>query len=233
MPSDLHGNYKGADRMNFTPIDLNSYPRGQVFYYFSKMAPTGYSLTVNMDVTKLKAYTKEKKIKFFPCYLWLVTKNLNSMTEFKMAGQDGKLGYFDTLTPLYAHFHDDDKTFSLMWTEYNEDFGEFYRSYLENQRSFGENHGVWCQPTTPPPPNAYTVSCLPWVSFTHFAVHSYENKPYYFPSVEAGKFFEEDGKLLMPLSLTCHHAATDGYHVSRFLEALQKDMDNFGSFIDF
>ena len=41
--------------MNFTPIDLRSWPRGQMFSYFSKMAPTGYSITVNMDVTELKA----------------------------------------------------------------------------------------------------------------------------------------------------------------------------------
>jgi hypothetical protein len=69
-----------------------------------------------------------------------------------------------------------------------------------------------------PPPNAYTVSCVPWISFEHFAVHNYDNKAYYFPSVEAGKFYEEEGRLLLPLSMTCHHATTDGYHVSLFLE---------------
>ena len=51
-----------------------------MFYYFSKMAPTGYSLTVNVDVTKLKAVCRENGIKFFPAYLWLVTKNLNRQT---------------------------------------------------------------------------------------------------------------------------------------------------------
>ena len=45
--------------MNFTPIDLQSWPRGQMFYYFSKMAPTGYSLTVDMDVTELRQTLKE------------------------------------------------------------------------------------------------------------------------------------------------------------------------------
>ena len=30
--------------MKFTPIDLQTWPRGQMFYYFSKMAPTGYTL---------------------------------------------------------------------------------------------------------------------------------------------------------------------------------------------
>ena len=70
--------------------------------------------------------------------------------------------------------------------------------------------------------------CVPWISFKHFAVHSYENKPYVFPSVEAGKIYDsEDGRKLLPLSITCHHAATDGYHVDRFLKELQREMDAF------
>ena len=114
-----------------------------------------------------------------------------------------------------------------MWTRYDEDFSVFYRNYCENQRLFGDNRGILCQPQTPPPENAYTVSCVPWVEFSHFAVHSYENKPYFFPSVESGKFFERDGKIWMPLSLTCHHAATDGYHIHVFQQSLQRAMDRF------
>lgn len=216
--------------MDFTPVDLQSWPRAQMFYYFSKMAPTGYSLTVNVDVTKLRAVLKEKGLKFFPAYLWLVTKNLNRQPEFRTAEKDGVLGFYDTLTPLYAAFHEDDHTFSLMWTEFTDSFPEFYRAYIENQRNFGEVHGVLSQPQTPPPANAYTVSCLPWVEFSHFAVHSYD-KPYYFPSVEAGKFIETEGKTLMPLSLTCHHAATDGWHIREFLKDLQRDMDDFRRFL--
>ena len=217
--------------MRFTPIDLTAWPRGQVFYYFSKIAPTGYSLTVQTDVTAMRKAVKESGCRFFPAYLWLVTKNLNAQTEFKIAVKDGVLGYYDTLTPLYASFHRDDHTFSLMWTEYSPSFSRFHQAYLENQRRFGGTHGALCQPLTPPPENAYTVSCIPWVSFTHFSVHSYENKPYYFPSVEAGQFSERDGRVYMPLSLTCHHAATDGYHVKCFLEALQEDMNSFGRYL--
>lgn len=217
--------------MKFTPIDLQKWPRGQMFYYFSKMAPTGYSMTVNVDVTEMRKKLKEAEMKFFPAYLWLVTKNLNRQMEFKVAEKEGVLGYYETLTPLYASFHEDYHTFSLMWTEYTEDFGKFYQMYLKNQENFGHVHGVLSTPQTPPPDNAYTVSCVPWISFTHFAVHSYENKPYYFPSVEAGKFFEENGRILMPLSITCHHAATDGYHVKCFLESLQRDINEFSQFI--
>ena len=214
----------------FNIIDTENWPRREIFYYFSQMAPTGYSLTVDIDVTKLIETIKIQQIKFFPAYLWLVTRNLNNYTEFRCAVKDGKLGCFDTLTPLYAHWHEDTKTFSLMWTEYSDNFKEFYNGYINNQQKYGDNHGILAQPCLPPE-NAYTVSAFPWVEFKHFAVHSYENKPYFFPSIEAGKYREENGKVLMPLSITCHHATTDGYHISEFLKDLQNDMDNFETFI--
>ena len=79
-----------------------------------------------------------------------------------------------------------------------------------------------------PPPNTYTVSAVPWISFSHFAVHTYENKPYFFPSVEAGKIYEsEEGKKMLPLSITCHHATTDGYQVQRFLKDLEEEISIF------
>lgn len=212
--------------MNFTPIDFGAWPRREMFYYFSKMAPTSYSISVDVDVTELCSALKKHNMKFFPTYLWLVTKCLNKQQEFKIAYKDGALGYYDTLTPLYASFHEDDKTFSLMWTEFSEDYNVFYRKYLENQAQFGENHGVLSQPLTPPPANAYTVSCIPWVSFKHFAVHTHDNKDFFFPSVEAGKIFEVNERKYLPLSLTCHHAATDGYHVDLFLKDLKNEMKN-------
>ena len=217
--------------VNFTPIELQKWKRGQIFYYFSKVAPTGYSVTVELDVTRMRTALRAAGLKFFPAYLWLVTKNLNEQQEFRMAEKDGQIGYYATLTPLYATFHEDDKTFSLMWTEYEENFMTFYHSYLRNQAQCGKNHGILAQTGQLPPPNAYTVSCIPWISFQHFAVHNYDNKPYYFPSVEAGKYYEKDGRIRLPLSITCHHATTDGYHVNLFLEKLQEEMNQFEEYV--
>ena len=210
--------------MTFTPIDLRSWPRAQMFRYFGQIAPTGWSVTVDVDVTGLRSALKARGLRFFPVYLWLVTKCLNEQTEFKVALRDGVPGFYDTLTPLYASFHEDDKTFSLMWTEFDGDLSVFHRRYCENQRLYGENRGVLCRPGTPPE-NAYTVSAVPWISFRHFAVHSYDCKPYFFPSVEAGKIRTEEGRELLPLSLTCHHATTDGWHVHLFLTRLQQETD--------
>lgn len=218
-------------QVNFIPLEINTWKRRELFYYFSKMAPTGFSLTVDLDVTNLRHTLKTAGLKFYPAYLWLVTRTLNLQPEFKITEKNGQLGYYETLTPLYASFHEDDQTFSFLWTAYAADFSVFYRAYLDNQARYGHQHGVLAQKEYLPPENAYTVSCFPWVSFKSFSVHTYENKPYYFPSVEAGKFYEKDGRTMMPLSITCHHAATDGYHIARFLETLQSDMDHFEQFL--
>ena len=211
----------------FVPLDQTKWYRRETFWYFSQMAPTGYSLTTEVDVSRMRRTLREKGMKFYPAYLWLATRTLNRQTEFRLAEKDGALGYYESLTPLYAVFHEDDHSFSLMWTEYDDDFRDFYAAFLENGTKYGENHGILAQKELLPPPNAYTVSCLPFVTFSHFAVHSYENKAYYFPSLEAGKWRQEGEKLLLPLSITCHHAATDGWHVHRFLEKLQNDMNAF------
>ena len=86
-------------KLQFTPIDLRAWPRGETFYYFSQMAPTGYSLTVELDVTRLRAALKDKGYKFFPAYLWLVMKCLNEQPEFRLAEADGQLGCYNVLTP--------------------------------------------------------------------------------------------------------------------------------------
>ncbi len=207
----------------FTPIDHTKWPRGEMFYYFSEMAPTGYTINVTVDVTNMKKALKERNMKFFPAYLYLVTRALNEQIEMKTAYVDKQIGYWNTLTPMYAAFHEDDKTISLMWTAYNDDFPKFYDSYLEDQRMYGHNHGALAKPA---PPSCYIVSCVPWVSFNSFSLHSYGNSKYFFPSVEAGKFMELDGKLKMPLSVTLHHAATDGYHVQQFLNEFERLMDH-------
>ena len=47
------------------------------------------------------------------------------------------------------------------------------------------------------------------------------------PIFTMGKFFERDGKRLLPLAIQVHHAVCDGYHVGVFVEKLQGYIDAF------
>ncbi len=187
------------------------------------MAPTGYSVSVDLDVTILRETAKKEGINFFPCYLYLSTLICNRYQEFRIAYKDDILGYWDTLTPMYALFHPDDTTISLIWTSFDASFTKFYKNYLQDTERYAGVHGVLGKPD--PPVNSYTVSTLPWVSFKSFSLQT-QNPTYFFPSIEAGKYYKKDGKLLMPLSMTVSHATTDGYHIAKFLEEFQQEADN-------
>ena len=77
----------------FTPIETESwYPR-EIFYYFTKIAPITYSITSIVDVTNMVKTIKERKLKFFPSFLWLSTTIFNEMDEFRIGFQEMADGF--------------------------------------------------------------------------------------------------------------------------------------------
>lgn len=208
----------------FTPIDKATWSMAQQFYYYTEMAPTTYTINITLDVTVLRKTLKANGYKFFPAYLYLVTRAISKQQELHMSVQNGVLGFWDYLTPAYPQFHADDKTTSLLWTEYDDNFQSFYKCYLEDTAQHGESHGILSSKGVPLP-NTYIISCIPWFTFNSFSLHNHGIKDYFIPSFEAGGFVENDGKVTMPLSVTVHHATTDGYHLKVFFEELQRTLN--------
>ena len=208
----------------FTPIDRNTWPMAQAFYYYTEIAPTSYTINVKMDVTVMHHVLKERNYKFFPAYLYLVTRVIGQQEHLRVGIRDEVLGHWNTLVPAYPQFHEDDQTTSLLWTEYQACFHDFYEQYTDDIRLYGNGHGILSAKGMPPA-NTYIISCIPWFTFDSFSLHNHGIKNYYFPSFEAGGLIESCGRIQMPLSVTVHHATTDGYHLKVFFEVLQQLMD--------
>jgi len=206
----------------FHPIDRNTWSRTPHFYYFTKMLPTGYSLTVEVDISNAYHTVKKAGKKFFPAYLYLASRLISRQQEFRIAEQNGQLGYYEVLHPSYACFHEDDKTMSSLWTEYDSDFKTFYGNYMEDQRQYAGNHGIVAK--TDLPENNYMVGMLPWTQFTSYTPVPYGSGSNYFPVLQAGRIFDKGDRKMMPLSITVHHAVADGYHVGLFLQRFQEGM---------
>ena len=71
------------------------------------------------------------------------------------------------------------------------------------------------------------ISIVPWVEFTNFTINVFDDGKFLLPIFTMGKFFERDGKRLLPLAIQVHHAVCDGYHVGVFVEKLQNYIDQF------
>lgn len=203
---------------NFTPIDQQTWPRQQYFYYFTKMNPTGFSLTVNLDVTATHQWCRQHQVKFNAAYLYLVTTQLSQHPEMRVGYLNEQLVTFDVLNPSYTVIHPD-HSISNLWTTYSPDFQTFDHDYLDDLAQYGQQPGP--MPKEPRFPNLVNVGSLPWVNFSSYTPLPFKPLETFFPIFQAGQFVTKDGRTTMPLSITINHAVADGYHVSKLFNDLQ------------
>lgn len=204
----------------FTPIDQQNWARRDYFYYFTKMMPTGFTLNVDIDVTATKAWLAARQLKFNAAYLYLISKVITQIPEFRIARtQDAQLVRYAVLHPAYSVMHADDHSISSLWTAYDPDFRQFYRNYLADQATYGAQHSP--MPKAPQSENTYMIGSIPWTHFTSYTPLPFTPLNTYFPVIQAGQYTLVDQRWQMPLSVTIHHAVADGYHVSQFLNQVQ------------
>lgn len=210
--------------MRFHIIDRENWNREQYFEYYLKLKCT-FSMTVNVDITRLLKELHQKGIKFYPVFIYLISKVVNNHKEFRTSFNDeGALGYWEEMIPSYTIFHKDDKSFSSIWTDYSSDFHIFYKNYEEDMRLYTNVHGLFTKENIPP--NVFPISSIPWSSFTGFNLNINNDGDFLLPIITCGKYFNEENKVMLPVSLQVHHSVCDGYHASRFLEDLQQLISN-------
>ena len=209
----------------FTPIDLETWPRREHYAFYNAVLPVGLCVTVRVDVTAFRAMTKERGLKFYPAFIWCVSHTILSHPAFRMAVDgEGRPGCHDVLHPVYTVFHEDDRTFSDLWTEHDEDFPAFYRRFLSDVENFDRNHGIKAKPGQPAA--FYCISAVPWLDFTGYsAAVAGAGKPALFPVITYGKITAENGQETLPFALNIAHAAADGWHVAAFFRDLQNLLD--------
>ena len=210
----------------FTKIDFDQWERKDHYEYYTKLLPCSYSLTAKLDVTTLYKTVKEKGYRFYPAVVYCVTKALNMRKEFRMAvNAEGEVGYWDQVHPNFTIFHEDDHTFSDVWTNYHEEFESFYGEMVEVMETYKDKKGVKVREGQPP--NFYCISCVPWISFTGYESHVAGRPAALFPIITFGKYEMNGERMEMPMTLSISHAAADGYHTSQLFLLIQEIMDQF------
>jgi chloramphenicol O-acetyltransferase type A len=211
--------------MKFNLIDRENWDRNQYFEYYLNQKCT-FSISANIDITALLEHLRNKGIKLYPIFIYMVSKIVNFQPEFRTCFNDeGVLGYWDQMIPSYTIFHDDNKTFSCIWTEFSNEFSVFYENYQEDIKQYANVKGLFTKENEPK--NSFPISSIPWVSFTGFNLNINNDGDFLLPIITGGKYFNLEDRTLLPISLQVHHAVCDGYHASAFLDKLQHLANNF------
>ena len=107
--------------MGWTKIDRAAWAREAFFRHYHDDVPCFYSMTVSLDVTRLRA----AGLKLYPAMLHALATVVNRHEELRTAMVDGEVGVYDMLSPCYTVFHPETETFSNLWTTYSADYAAF------------------------------------------------------------------------------------------------------------
>lgn len=203
--------------MHFEKINIDTWPRKEYFEHYYSAVPCTYSMTVKLDITKIIDTHK----KLYPTMIYYITTVVNRHCEFRTAfNKANKLGIYSDMNPCYTVFNKDTETFSNLWTKYTPDFKNFLIAYEKDIQTFGKKKGM--NPKPDMPENNFPISMIPWTTFEGFNLNIEKGYDYLIPIFTMGKYYEENKKIMLPLSVQVHHAVCDGFHICRFINELSK-----------
>ena len=210
--------------LEYTPVDLSRWPRKEHFEVFQSFAQSTINQTVLLDITELQKYIKETGWKFYPTIISLIAKVVNRHVEFRMAIKNDELVIWNEIHPSYTIFHKETETFSSLWSHYDGNILHFQQAYSEDVARYCNDLSYW--PKGQSPENVFFVSAIPWVSFTSFNINVANMQNFFSPMFTIGKYYPQDGKVLLPLAVQVHHSVCDGFHAARLINELQELSDN-------
>nr|WP_254259331.1 CatA-like O-acetyltransferase [Leucobacter chinensis] len=205
-------------------IDLDSWARSEHFAFYRDSLPCTYSVTVELDVTRMVEAVRQTGVRLYIAQIWALSTIVNEHDEFKMfLGENSEPRVWETVHPSFTVFNKRTETFANIWAEYNHDFSTFHEAALTRMNS--ERSETQMFPMGDPPANVFNVSSLPWTNFSAFNlnVNTWDHLS---PIVTLGRHVEKSTQLCMPLAFQVHHAAADGFHVGRFITELQTLFDD-------
>ncbi len=208
-------------------IDRETYYRRDVFRHFSEDCKCSVSMTARVDVTELARRSRETGTRFYLNFLYILAKALNSREDYRMGyrWQTDELICYDRIHPTQYVFHDDTETCTPVYTRWREDYDPFYAAALDDVERAKRTRKYALDAASHP--NWFDASFIPWVSYDSLNIELPDGYLYFAPIVNWGSYREENGRLMMPVSVRLNHAIADGYLVAKVFKLLEEELRAF------
>ena len=206
--------------MGYRTIDMASYKRRDHFAYFSSFAYPYVGTTANVDITALLKKVKDEKLPFFLSACYCAANAANSVPELRQRIREGGIVEFDRCRVSHTVALEDG-TYCYCTLEDIPDFHAYLSEGRRAQEAAKQQASIEEDPEETL--EKFFVSSIPWLSYTAL-VQPVPSPADSNPRITFGKYFIQEGKVLLPVSLLCNHALVDGIHIAAFYQAMEKEI---------
>jgi chloramphenicol O-acetyltransferase type A len=199
-------------------LELESWHRRDLFEFFRDYRNPYFNICTRLDCTPLvETLHARSGMSVSLGYHYVALRAANDTEPFRYRLDDGKVFVHDVInggtTVLLPN-----ESFSYAYFDYREDFDKFSQGAADAINQVRREGSL--KPTMRYDLIYFTT--LPWFSFTSFAHARTPGRGESIPRIAFGKFLDENGRTLLPISVEVHHALMDGLHVGRFLTRMEQ-----------
>lgn len=208
-------------------IDTENWKRKDHYNYFKQLDYPHFNICGNLDITNFYKYIKENELPFFISFLYAAVKTANNIEEFKLRIREDMVIEHDTVSPSFTVMTEDE-VFSFCTSDFKAEFKDFKTGTLKEIEKVKNNVNIDDEPGRD---DLLYITSIPWVSFTNITHPINMNPVDSIPRISWGKYFTENNKIKIPLSVQVHHALVDGVHVGQYFNLLQEISSNPGKYL--
>jgi len=192
--------------------------RQKHFAFFKAMSNPHFGITANVDITDfLRIVRHRADLRFTPAIVYIIARAAHEVANFKWRIRGEEVIEHDTIRPSFA-VPTHAGAFSFCTVRYDPNPMIFHQAAEEMMEEMARNPSFEDEPGMD---DYLYLSTFPWASFTTVE-HAMHNDPAdSVPRIVWGKYFKQDDKVLMPLSVHAHHALVDGSDLGAFFQKIE------------
>lgn len=202
-------------------IDEKNWNRAMHCMVFRNSIEPAFCVTYEADITNFKKYIKRRGVSFTLAMVYAVCKCANEIEAFRYRFVDGQIVLFDRIDTAFTYLNPETELFKVVNVPMMDDMIEYCELAAKTAREQKEYF------TGPLGNDVFQCSPMPWLSYSHISHTNSGNKDNATPLFDWGKYYEKDGKTVIPISVQAHHSFVDGIHIGQFADKLQKFFDKF------
>lgn len=205
-------------------IDIDNWNRAEHYLFFKRMDYPHYNIGANLDITNYLPKTKKQGLAFSFAMTYAVSLVMNQVEAFRYRIHGEQVVLHDTIHPAFSYLAPGSEYFKMVTVNIVGPVEVFVQQAREKamkqEKSFvfedveGRDDLLF-------------ISSIPWVSFTHLSHTISFNKSDAVPRLSWGKYFSQDGKVLIPFNVQAHHSFVDGNHMGDYMNKLQQYFDTY------
>lgn len=206
---------------NYTVIDEKTWERAMHCMVFRNSVEPAFCVTFEADITNFRNRIREQGLSFTLAMVYAVCKCANEIEALRYRFLDGKVVLFDKIDTAFTYLNKETGLFKVVnvpLTEGLEEYVTLASKTAEEQKEYF---------TGPLGNDVFQCSPMPWVTYTHISHTNSGKKDNATPLFDWGKFYEKEGRTVIPVSIQAHHSFVDGIHVGQFVDGLQKFFDKY------